>query len=151
MSAFRKRSRSSAPARVALGSGAPGARLLDPLTLNEGALRERVSPLRGTPALDLPTAVALVRDRYRVDFAAARARAGVSRGHLLDVVLEIPGGRNATEEGVAAEELVRLVLGEARSADWVGSVASLAGPRGGLLKVVQPRPEDGRFFPLAEL
>jgi hypothetical protein len=95
--------------------------------------------------------VALVRERHGVDLAGARARAGVSRGHLLDVVLELPGGRNAAEEGVAAEELVRLVLGEARAADWIGSVASLAGPRGGLLKVVQARSDDGRFFPLAEL
>lgn len=119
--------------------------------MEEAALRARVSPLRGAPALDLPTAVALVRERHRVDCGAARVRAGVSRGHLLDIVLELPGGRNATEEGVAAEELVRLVLGEARAADWVGSVTSLAGPRGGLLKVVQPRPGEGRFFPLPEL
>jgi hypothetical protein len=66
-------------------------------------------------------------------------------------VLEIPGGSNAAEEGVAAAELVGLVLGEARCADWVGSITSLAGPRGGLLKVVQARPDDGRFFPLVEL
>jgi len=152
MSTSRNRLRPSRPARVALGSGAPApGRAFDPLVVDEAALRARVSPTRGLPALDLPTAVALVRDRHGVDFALARARAGISRGHLLDVVLELPGGRNAAEEGVAAEELVRFVLGEARAADWIGSVASLAGPRGGLLQVVQPRAGDGRFFPLAEL
>ena len=52
---------------------------------------------------------------------------------------------------MAAEAFVELVLGEARRADWVDSVTSLAAPRGGLLKVVQATADDGRFFPLVEL
>src|SRR6187399_3302663 len=119
--------------------------------LDERALRARVDPSRGAPALDLPTALTLVRDRHGVDFASARVRAGFGRGHLIDVVLALPGGRNTPEEGVAAEALVELVLGEARRADWVDSVTSLAAPRGGLLKVVQAAADDDRFFPLAEL
>lgn len=120
-------------------------------TLDELALRRRVDPLRGAPPLDLPTALALVRERHRVDFSSARVRAGFSRGHLLDIVVALPGGRNTPEEELAADALVDLVLGEARRADWVGSITSLAAPRGGLLKVVQSSPDDERFFPLAEL
>ena len=119
--------------------------------LDERSLRARIDPLRGAPALDFPTALALVRERHGVDFTSARARAGFGRGHLIDVVLALPGGRNTPEEGVAAEAFVELVLGEARRADWVDSVTSLAAPRGGLLKVVQATADDGRFFPLVEL
>ncbi len=120
-------------------------------SVDERSLRARVHPERGSAALDLPTAVALVRDRHRVDFGSARARAGLTRGHLLDVVLELPGGRNTAEEQLAAERLLELVLGDARRHDWIGAISTLAAPRGGLLKVVQASTNDGRFFPLAEL
>jgi hypothetical protein len=119
--------------------------------VEEGTLRARVAPSRGVPALDLASATARVLEHDRLDFGAARARAGITRGHLLDVVVELPGGKNAVGEQPAAERLVELLLGEARRADWIGSVTSLAAPRGGLLKVVQAAPDDGRFFALAEL
>jgi hypothetical protein len=119
--------------------------------VDERSLRSRIDAARGIPPLDLPTALALVRERHKVDCSNARARAGFARGHLIDVVLALPGGRNTPEEAVAAEALVELVLGEARRADWIDSVTSLAAPRGGLLKVVQAGTEDDRFFPLVEL
>ena len=114
--------------------------------VNERAFRERIDPRRGRAAiLDLGRAVTLVRDRHRLDFTPARARAGISRGHLIDIVLELPGGRNAADEQIAAERLVELVLGEARGADWVGSITSVAAPRGNTCcRVLQPR--GGRAF-----
>jgi len=118
---------------------------------SEQALRERVSATRGRAPLPLTSALALVSDRHGVDLAGARARAGFSRGHLLDVVLELPGGRGSAAEHAAAEQLIEAVLGEARASDWIGDVTVVAAPRGGMLKVVQPRPESERFFPLAEL
>jgi len=120
-------------------------------TVDERSLRQRVDPTRGAAPLDLPTALALVRERHQVDCSSARVRAGFARGHLIDVVLALPGGRNTPEEAMAAEALVELVLGEARRADWIDSVTSLAAPHGGLLKVVQAVTEDARFFPLGEL
>jgi len=121
------------------------------VALSEQALRERVSATRGRAPVPLTNALALVNERHGVDLAGARARAGFSRGHLLDVVLELPGGRASTSEQLAAEHLIEAVLGEARASDWIGDVAVVAAPRGGLLKVVQARPESERFFALAEL
>jgi hypothetical protein len=130
---------------------APPAQKASRGTVDERSLRSRIDPTRGAAPLDLPTALSLVRDRHKVDCSNARVRAGFSRGHLIDVVLALPGGRNTPEEAMAAEALVELVLGDARRADWIDSVTSLAAPRGGLLKVVQAATEDSRFFPLVEL
>ena len=122
-----------------------------PTPHSEPALRALVDPHRGAPALDLPTALALTQGRHGVDFTRARARAGIARGHLIDIILELPGGRGNADEQAAADTLLGLVLGEARFADWVGQVSVLPAPRGGALNVVQTRPEKGLFFPLADL
>ncbi len=119
--------------------------------LDETTLRALVDPARGAPALDLDAALTATRERYAVDFRAARARAGVARGHLIDVILEQPGGSGAAREQEAAEAFVDLLLGEARFHDWIGTVAVAPAPRGGPLRVVQSRPGDGHFFPLVEL
>jgi hypothetical protein len=119
--------------------------------LDETELRALVDPARGAPPLELAGALAAIRERYAVDFGAARARAGVARGHLIDVILEQPGGSGAAREQEAAEAFVDLLLGEARFDDWVGTVAVAPAPRGGPLRVVQSRPGDAHFFPLAEL
>lgn len=118
---------------------------------DETALRALVDPARGAPALELEAALGATRERYGVDFRAARARAGVARGHLIDVILEQPGGSGDAREHEAAEAFVDLLLGEARFDDWVGAVAVAPAPRGGLLRVVQARPGDAHFFPLEEL
>ena len=47
-----------------------------------------------------------VRETTGVDFSLARARAGFARGHLLDVVLHVPGGKGDDRECEAAERLV---------------------------------------------
>jgi hypothetical protein len=99
----------------------------------------------------LPAALASVERESGVDFSRARARAGFARGHLIDVVLELPGGRNDAQEAQAAERLVSLVLGEARAEDWLGDVSLVAAPRGGPLRVVQTGGDASNFFPLHEL
>jgi hypothetical protein len=119
--------------------------------LDETELRSAVDPQRGAPARTLEEALAVTRERHGVDFRSARARAGIARGHLLDVVVELPGGRGDTAEHEAMETLLELVLGEARMADWIGDGTLVPAPRGGALKVVQARPDAARFFPLVEL
>lgn len=118
---------------------------------DERKLRALVDPARGAAPLELEAALAATRERYAVDFRGARARAGVARGHLIDVILEQPGGSGGAGEQEAAEAFVDLLLGEARFHDWIGSVAVAPAPRGGPLRVVQSRPGDARFFPLEEL
>ena len=92
-----------------------------------------------------------VRSSHGVDFSRARARAGFSRGHLIDVVLSLPGGVANEREHRAAQSLLGAVLGEARTADWVGEVRLEPAPRGGLLKVLDSRAPSENFFPVSEL
>jgi hypothetical protein len=117
----------------------------------ELGLRERIAPERGRRPLGCDGACAEIERLFACDFRAARARAGFSRGHLLDVVLELPGGRGGERERDAAELLSEFVLGEARAEDWLGSVSLVPAPRGGALRVVQSRPGSQQFFPLSEL
>ncbi len=126
---------------------------LDPARepFDETKLRALVDPARGARPLDLDRALDVTLERHGVDFRNARARAGVARGHLIEVILEQPGGAGDGSEQEAAEALVDLVLGEARFDDWIGAVSVAPAPRGGPLRVVQARPENGHFFPLAEL
>jgi len=117
----------------------------------EGDLRRCVAPNRGYAPLALAEALASVKRDGGVDFSRARARAGFARGHLIDVVLELPGGRGNAAEENAAERLVSLALGEARAEDWLGEVSLVVAPRGGALRVVQASAENSNFFALAEL
>jgi hypothetical protein len=110
-----------------------------------------VAPNRGRPALADDSAFSETLARFELDFRRARARAGFSRGHLLDVVVELPGGRGSEREQEAAERLVELLLGEARAEDWLCEVSLVPAPGGGPLRVVQPRPGSERFFPIVEL
>ena len=117
----------------------------------ERELRACIARNRGYGPVALPAALASVLRENGVDFGRARARAGFARGHLIDVVLELPGGSNSAEEMDAAERLVSLVLGEARAEDWLGDVSIVAAPRGGPLRVMQSGGEASNFFPLSEL
>ena len=120
-------------------------------SFDEAKLRALIDPARGEPARELAVALAVTRERHGVDFRSAQARAGVARGHLLDIVLELPGGRGDAAEHEAADTLLACLVAEARLDDWIGDVAVLPAPRGGALKVVQARPDAAQFFPLAEL
>ena len=118
----------------------------------EAELLELVASDRGRKPIALDAALAQVKRVTGVDFSRARARAGFSRGHLLDVFVSLPGGRGNAEELSAARELLTLVLGEARVGDWLGELAVIPAPRGGPLAVVQPTSQDeAQFFSLAEL
>src|SRR4051794_12210301 len=102
--------------------------------LDEAKLRAALDPGRGAPARALEVALAVTRERHGVDFRSARARAGIARGHLVDIVLELPGGRGDPAEHDAMETLLELLLGEARVEDWVGDTTVMPAPRGGALK-----------------
>lgn len=111
-----------------------------------------VSSDRGQKAVPFQLALDRVKQEAGVDLTRARARAGFSRGHLLDVVLSLPGGRGDEAELLAAKKLLNLVLGEALTADWLGELTVVPAPRGGALTVVQAAGRDsGSFFPLVEL
>ena len=118
---------------------------------SEPSVRARLSPERGRPALELDVALAAVRAETGVDLGRAVARAGFARGHLLDVVIRLPGARGTDAEEDAAERLVTSLLGEALADDWLDQVTLEPAPHGGALSVLQSVPEQGSYFPLEEL
>jgi hypothetical protein len=85
-----------------------------------------------------------------IDFAHARARAGFARGHLLEIVVYVPGGTGSTREQELSETLVWDVLGERLADDWIGKVRAAPAPRQGPLRVLESKP-DPKQFPLSEL
>jgi len=115
------------------------------------SLRERLAPGRGRPALPVERALEEVRVEHGVDFSRARARAGFSRGHLIDVVVALPGGVSDRREHEAAQDLLTAMLGEGRAGDWLGELSLEPAPRGGLLKVLDARAPSENFFPVEEL
>jgi hypothetical protein len=127
----------------------PVARGVPPV--DEAWLRRVTHPARGERPSGLDVALSVARERHGIDFRTASARAGVARGHLIEVVLELPGGRGDAEEHAAAATLLELLLGEARFDDWIGAATVLPAPRGGPLRVVQARAGSEHFFPIVEL
>ena len=87
-------------------------------------------------------AVSRIRAESGLDFTRARARAGFARGHLLDIVVYLPGGSGNNLETEAAEELVRLLLGEELFERWVGNVLATPTVRGGLLTVLNENADE---------
>lgn len=96
-------------------------------------------------------ALARVQRDFAIDFSRARARCGFARGHLLDVVLYLPGGSGDAREQRAAEELTALLLGEELFEHWVGSASATPAVRGGPLPVLNANSEERVAFPLALL
>jgi hypothetical protein len=86
----------------------------------------------------LPIERALERTRllHDVDFSRASLRAGFARGHLLEITLGLPGGRGSEMEQIAAENLVRFVLGERLFETWIGQVHVAPTQRSGPLRVL---------------
>jgi hypothetical protein len=109
---------------------------------------EKLEVSCGRPALAFERALASLGARAQ-RFANATARAGFTRGHLLEVVVNLPGGVGSDEELADAETLIWTLLGERRAEAWIGSVKVAPAPRGGALRVVPASPDAG--FPLAQL
>ncbi|MEP7050423.1 MAG: hypothetical protein ABJB12_08730 [Pseudomonadota bacterium] len=103
---------------------------------------------RFVPAVPCPAAIAQIRAQSGLDLSRARARSGFARGHLLDIVIYLPGGRGSTEEGQYAEELVRLIVGEELFERWVGTVSAAPTVRGGPLTVLNPNTEERAALPI---
>ncbi|MEO6600175.1 MAG: hypothetical protein ABIQ16_09910 [Polyangiaceae bacterium] len=117
-------------------------------------MRRALELLRSAPfAAPVPFAAATARVRTAsgVDFGKARARAGFARGHLLDVVVYLPGGRGGAPETEAAEDLVRLLVGEELFERWVGSVVATPTIVRGLLTVINENAEDRTALPIETL
>jgi hypothetical protein len=112
---------------------------------------ELLQRARFAPPLACAEACARVLREYGVDLSRARARAGFARGHLLDVVVYVPGGLGDARESDAAEALVRRVLGEELFERWVGSVVAAPTVRGGPLTVLNPNAEEASALPVAAL
>lgn len=139
--------------RSGLGSIAistAGERRLRPLaeTIVERAPKlERWTVTVQRPAEPFDRALGRVRETTGVDLSDARARAGFTRGHLLEVVVYAPGG--ASRE--AAELAVESLCGEAVVDDWIAAIDVEPMARSGPLRVVQPERETASTFPIGEL
>jgi hypothetical protein len=111
----------------------------------ERARRARRAEQSRAPSLDV--ALDRVRAATELDLRVARARAGFTRGHLLEIVFSLPGGSGNERERSAAQDLVWEIVGARRAQDWIGAVELVAAPRGGPLKLIASKP--GHDFPLA--
>ena len=90
----------------------------------------------GRPALSLERALHEARQLGQLELSRATFRAGFSRGHLLEVTLGLPGGTGSESEQIAAENLVRALLGDRLFETWIGAVHVTPAPRGGALRVL---------------
>jgi hypothetical protein len=103
------------------------------------------------PALSTAAALARLPRLGAADFAAARVRAGFTRGHLLELVLSVPGGVGSDDERAHAERLVWDVVGERRADHWIGAVEVTPAPRRGSLPILSTPAAEEPTFPLTEL
>jgi hypothetical protein len=101
--------------------------------------------------LPCASAVARVHARTGLNLSRAVARAGFGRGHLLEIVVYVPGGNGGPDETEAAEELVRLLVGEELFERWVGTVSATPTVRGGPLNVINRNAEERAALPVATL
>lgn len=112
--------------------------------------KDKVVTLRNT---SIPTpaqrerALAALAESSGLDLSRARARAGFTRGHLIDVIVYV--GQGDVQAREVAERVTRELLGSALTDDWIGEVLAAPLPCGGPLPVVGSEIESS--FPLAEL
>jgi hypothetical protein len=107
------------------------------------------------PARPFERVAARFAASHGVTLDAARARAGFTRGHLLELVLHLPESALVHEQGerLFAEAVAEALLGERVLDDWVGAVDVIPLPptdprRRGLPVVTSDSPAD---LPLPEL
>jgi hypothetical protein len=112
---------------------------------------ELLRTARFAPPLACPEAVIQIQQRHGLDLTKARARCGFARGHLLDIVVYVPGGIGDVRERDASENLVQLVIGEELFERWVGTVSATPTVRGGPLTVLNPSSEERTALPIASL
>ena len=122
---------------------------------------ERFAALRPEGVLVVSERGARPFDRVRADVRSvtgheignARVRAGITRGHLLDVVVYLTGssGSSDVHAGHAAELAVEGCLGERVVDDWISAITSAPLPRSGPIRLVQHNEELARTFALSEL
>jgi hypothetical protein len=117
-------------------------RFMSPLV---DAIVERRPPARRVharrPALPCSRVEARFEDLLGGRLDGVRARAGFTRGHLLELVLHLPEAQRADTEA-QAEALAQALLGERLVDDWVGAIdvvpAARAASSGRALPVLQP-------------
>lgn len=95
------------------------------------------------PPRPLASALENLRRNAGLDLSRARFRAGFSRGHLLEVVLYLPGGTGSEQERASAERLIWDVLGESVANHWIGAVRVAQDTRDGPLRVVNEAGKEG--------
>lgn len=105
--------------------------------------------------MTLALAVRDVAERTGLDLSQARARVGIGRGHLLEVVLQAAGFGSGVDDGAldAANLLLPRLVGDRVFDDWIAAVdvAPLARAPGGL-RLIAARGEDAApTIPIDEL
>jgi hypothetical protein len=103
----------------------------------------------GRPALPWRQVERGLLESLGAEVAAARVRAGFTRGHALEVVVSLPP--SGPEPQIVAERLVEGLLGEATTDDWIAAVDVAALPRPGGLPVLQAGVPAGETHPAADL
>lgn len=90
------------------------------------------------PPLPLTQAIGRVHRAYRVNMGLARARVGVTRGHLLEIILASPefGSSDDEHAQAAAEAFIAALLGDRVFESWVARVSVQTAPRSSALRVV---------------
>ncbi len=126
----------TAPARFELAVLEPAAWPLAALVLSEAPSHLAGTLALGRSAESVSEALSEVTRSHGVSLGRSSFRAGFGRGHLLEITLAIPGGAGAETEQIAAEALVRRVLGDRVFETWVGTVHAVPAPRGGPLRVL---------------
>ncbi|MBI3204726.1 MAG: hypothetical protein HYZ29_24540 [Myxococcales bacterium] len=131
-----------------------GERQLRPLAafvVERGARHGRLRFTTHRPPQPFAEMVATVQTEHGFDLSSAQARAGFSRGHLLELVVYGSGFGGHTDACAlaAAERAAEVLLGERVLDDWIGKIDADPLPKGGPLRVVQR--DAAPRFALSEL